>query len=595
MNKSGLPFLLLQLFGFISRRRRYQSLLLLSFTLLSTIAEVFSLGSVVPFIAALTQPEKLFQHPLMSGFIQFFKISSPQDLIIPLTITFIIAACIAGSLRILLVWLSIRLSNLIGVDLSTQIYRLTLYQDYAVHISRSTSEIISGITQKVGAAITILLALITAATATFLFFSICITLIFIDPFIALVALSLFGTCYLIIALISRNRLLVNSATIAQEQTNVIKSLQESLGGIRDILLSGDQEIYTKSFRESIHKLRFAHGSNSYINQAPRFVLESLGMILIATLAYYLSFRPGGINDALPVLGVLALGAQRLLPVLHILYGNWSVVLGGSVSLVNVLELLRQKLPSYADKPDPKPLLFKHSIGFNDASFRYSTDSHDVIKNLNFSLKKGEKVGIFGTTGGGKSTTLDILMLLLEATKGHILVDGNPITKDTRRSWQLSIAHVPQSVFLTDNSILNNIALGVPTESIDLDRVKEAARRAQISEFIESLAEGYKTLVGERGVRLSGGQRQRIALARAFYRKASLLIFDEATSALDTETERAVMNAINTLEPDLTIIMIAHRLTTLKNTDKIIQLEDGKIVFEGTYQDLEKIKEELNDN
>jgi ATP-binding cassette subfamily B protein len=309
------------------------------------------------------------------------------------------------------------------------------------------------------------------------------------------------------------------------------------------------------------------------------------MVLIAALAYFLSLRAGGIATALPVLGALALGAQRLLPTLQQIYNAWASIAGSHASLIDTIALLDQPLPTELLQPAPAPLRLKDDIRFDAVRFRYTSEGPWVLDGVNLTISKGTRVGFVGSTGSGKSTSLDILMGLLMPTEGELLVDGQPISGNRLRAWQPSIAHVPQSIFLSDTTLAENIAFGVPREAIDLDRVQQAARQAQIADFIESSPKGYQAYVGERGIRLSGGQRQRIGIARALYKQASVLVFDEATSALDNSTEQSVMDAIEGLNRNLTILMIAHRLTTVKRCDMIVELEQGRVVAHGTYEEL----------
>ena len=581
----SLPTLLTQLFRHISRRRRYQFMLMFGLTLASSIAEVVSLGAVLPFIGILTQPEKVFNSPLMVGVVQALGIASAADLVLPLTAAFALVAIVAAGLRLLLLWVSIRLANVTGTDLSIEVYRRTLYQPYRVHVARNSSEIISGITQKVGAATSILMSIVTIATSMVLFTAILLTLFAIDPMVATVAVMSFGISYGIIVLKTRQQLVRNSQCIVQEQTQVVKALQEGLGAIRDILLDGAQAVYSGVYRKAILQLQRSWIENTYINQAPRFAMESLGMVLIAALAYALTHKAGGVRAALPVLGMLVLGAQRLLPLLQQLYGNWSVIAGSHAALIDVLDLLNQPLPEDVYQPAPAPLEFQDTIRFDNLYFRYGDDDDWVLDGINLTIYKGSRVGFVGSTGSGKSTLLDILMSLLEPTQGKVLIDGQHLSNELLRMWRQTVAHVPQSIFLADTTITENIAFGVPPERIDLDRVRQAAGQAQIAEFIESCPEGYGAFVGERGIRLSGGQRQRIGIARALYKQATVLIFDEATSALDSTTEEAVMSAIDNLSGELTILIIAHRTTTLRHCDTIVQLERGQIVGQTSYNDL----------
>jgi ATP-binding cassette subfamily B protein len=380
-------------------------------------------------------------------------------------------------------------------------------------------------------------------------------------------------------------LAINSERIARESTQVIKSLQEGLGGIRDVLIDGSQAAYCRIYGNADLPLRRAQGSNSFIGLCPRYAVEALGMILIALLAYSLVQQTGGMAKAIPVLGTLALGAQRLLPVLQQAYGAWTSINGGQASLQDALELLDQPLPGHAGQPEPESLQFNEKISLKQLGFRYNSHTPYVLKHISLTIFKGSRVGFMGATGSGKSTLLDVVMGLLQPTDGTLEIDSNKITIANYRGWQAHVAHVPQSIFLADSSIEENIAFGVPKDQIDNDRVRQAAKQAQILESIESWTDQFKTIVGERGVRLSGGQRQRIGIARALYKQADVIIFDEATSALDNETEQAVMDAIDGLSKDLTLLIIAHRLTTLKNCTQIVELGDGGIKRIGTYEDI----------
>ena len=415
--------------------------------------------------------------------------------------------------------------------------------------------------------------------------SIVIALFTIDPVIALSAFGGFGLIYVVIILFTRKRMFNNSKCIAHESTQVIKWLQEGLGGIRDVLIDRSQATYCQIYRNADLLLRRAQRNSSFMNAAPQYGMEALGMMIMAFLAYFLASQPDGIAKAIPVLGALALGAQRLLPGLQRAYGSWSTIQGNQASLQDTLTLLDQPLPDDADQPDPKPIPFSRQIHLKNLSFRYSPETPYVLNNLNLSISKGSRIGFIGLTGSGKSTLLDIVMGLLQPTEGTLNIDGEQIKAINNGAWQAHIAHVPQAIFLADSTIEENIAFGVPKTKIDHKRVQQAAEQAQISDIIETWPKKYHTFVGERGIRLSGGQRQRIGIARALYKRADVIIFDEATSALDNETEQAVMQSIESLGRDLTILIIAHRLTTLKNCDQIVELGDGGIKRIGTYNEI----------
>ncbi len=584
---SSLSTILVKLWQHIQAEKRYKFMLLLGLTLISSVAEVISLSAVIPFIGIITEPAKVFNSPLAAKFIISLGFKSSSELIIPIAIAFAIAGLIAGALRLILLKISIRLGNSTGADLSIEVYRRTLYQPYSVHVSRSSSEIISGITHKIGTVSTVIFSIVNVLTSAVLFVSILITLLIFDPIIACTAVVIFGTTYAIIAWQARRKLEQNSHRIAKGQTQVIKALQEGLGAIRDVLLDGKQDVYCDIYGKSIVQLQRSSGENIYINHAPRFAMESLGIGMIAIFVLFLSRNPEGIAVELPMLGMLALGAQRLLPIMQQMYVSWSSVLGSKGTLVDVLELLDQPFPFDVNQPEPVPLRLKNEICFTEISFRYKQTAPWVLEDINLLIPKGSRIGFIGSTGSGKSTLLDLLMGLLEPTQGKIVIDGTQLTITNQRAWQQTIAHVPQSIFLADSTIAQNIALGTPLDQIDLKRVQVAAAQARISEFIESRPEGYNALVGERGVRLSGGQRQRIGIARALYKQANVLVFDEATSALDNDTEESVMEAIEGLSNDLTIFIVAHRQTTLKICDTIIKLENGRINSQCNYDQLIK--------
>lgn len=575
--------LLKRLWHQVSSRRKAQFGLLLILMIIASFAEIFSIGAVLPFLSILTVPEKIFGHPVAQPFIRTFGMKSASQLLLPFTLVFGLAAIISGTLRLFLLWASTRLSYATGADLSISIYRRTLYQPYSVHVARNSSEIINGISSKTGVVIGTFTSVLNLISATIILLAILLTLVSVDSFIALTAFTGFGLLYALIIKITRSRLLLNSKRIARDSSQVIKSLQEGLGGIRDVLIDGTQATYCQIYSNADLPLRHAQGNNSFISLSPRFALEALGMLLISGLAYTLAMQPNGIARAIPVLGALALGAQRLLPVLQIAYTSWSNIQGSNASLEDAIELLDQPLPDYADQSPAEPLPFHKQIELKNLSFRYTDHTPYVLKNFNLSISKGSRIGFIGVTGSGKSTLLDIVMGLLQPTEGTLDIDGQSITSANNRAWQAHIAHVPQTIYLSDATIEENIAFGIAKGKIDHERVTQAAQQAQIADIIETWPKKYKTCVGERGIRLSGGQRQRIGIARALYKQADVIIFDEATSALDNETELAVMQAIESLGSELTVLIIAHRLTTLKKCSQIVELADSGIKCIGSYE------------
>lgn len=567
-------------------RRRKQFGFLLVLMIFTSFAELFSIGAALPFLIALTAPEKIFNNSNFEPIIEYFGFTQPQQIILPITFAFGVAAILAGGMRLSLLKVNTKFSFATGADLSINIYRRTLYQPYLVHCSRNSSEVIDGIYNKTSATIAIITNLLTFLSSSIMLIFILIGLLFVEPRIAISSFLGFAFVYGIYILLTRKQLSINSLSIAQDSTRVIKYLQEGLGGIRDVLIDGTQEIYCRFYRDADVQLRRAQGSSFFISASPRYVMEALGMLLIAVLALFLAEQKDGISNAIPILGIVVLSAQRLLPILQQIYSSFVAIKTNQIALQDTLILLDQSLPCYVNQPSISPaLLFENSIGLNKISFRYSPENPWIFRDLSLTIKKGSRVGFIGTTGSGKSTLIDIIMGLLQPTSGFFEVDGRPIELNNQRNWQNLIAHVPQTIFLSDTTIAENIAFGVPKHKIDLSKVKLAAQQAHLSETIEGWDRQYQTIVGERGIRLSGGQRQRIGIARALYKKAEIIVLDEATSALDDETELLVIDAIKNLSPNLTFLIIAHRISSLKDCTEIIELGNEKIIWIGKYDEL----------
>jgi ATP-binding cassette, subfamily B, bacterial PglK len=555
--------------------------------LVASIAEIVSIGSVLPFLGVLTAPEVVFKNPLMQPFIEFFSITDPAQLFLPLTIVFIIAALFAGLIRLLLLNVMIKLSFSTGADIGIDIFKRTLYQDYEVHISRNSGEVVNAIIAKTNWVVHgVISPALMLISSVILLFGITGILFAINAKVASISMAGFGILYLIIVLFTRPNLKQNSLIISEKSSLLVKTLQEALGAVRNVLLDGSQEFYCKLYRDSDIPLRHAMGSNQFIAGSPRFIMEGIGMVIIALLAYIIVLD-GDILTTIPVLGTLALGAQRLLPALQHIYGSYSQISGSEASVNDVIGFLEQPLPSELGDSSKTSMVFDNKITLKNLSFRYTKNTAWVLKNISFEVKKGECIGFIGETGKGKSTLIDIIMGLFEPTEGQLIIDSTIINKENKKSWQSHIAHVPQNIYLSDSSMEENIAFGVPKDKIDYERVRMSAVQAQISEFIEGLDNGYQTFVGEQGIKISGGQRQRIGIARALYKNADVLIFDEATSALDNNTELLLMDTIKELSSNLTILIIAHRLTTLKECDKILELDKNHKVNIFNYKDIQK--------
>jgi ABC-type multidrug transport system fused ATPase/permease subunit len=579
--------LLLGLWSHLSRRRRTQLGLLLVVMLASGAAELLSLGAVLPFLAVLSDPERLWQQPLVHALASRVGFTQSGQLLMPATLAFAAAAVLAAVIRVANLRLNGRLAAAVGSDLSCEAYRRTLYQSYGVHVQRNSAAVITAITNQISSTVGALNALLQLITSVLVAAALLTGLLLINAPVAMAAVALFGSCYWAVAFTIRRQLLSNSHKVAEGSRQQLKALQEGLGAIRDVLLDGSQPTYLQIYRQADRQLRRLEAKNNFLGAFPRFALEALGMVGISLLGALLVLQRGNGAVVIPLLGVLALGAQRLLPALQGIYNGWATLKAYHAAMGGVLAMLNQPLPPQVSVAKPLPLL--EGIRLEGVHFRYGPQQPEVLQGLDLEIRRGERIGLIGSTGSGKSTTVDMLMGLLEPTAGRVLVDGadlhDPEHPQRLVAWRAAIAHVPQSIYLADSSIAENIAFGVPWKHIDLARVKQAAKQAQIASFIEASPEGYGSFVGERGIRLSGGQRQRIGIARALYKQARVLVFDEATSALDRSTEESVMAAVEGLSKDLTIVMIAHRLSTVQRCDRIIRLEHGSVVDHGSPVDV----------
>lgn len=568
-------FLVLKkLWGHLSSFRRKQLFGLGLLITISSFAEMVSIGAVIPFIAVLTQPTYILNNPVVSFFIPSLGYYEATQLIFPLTLVFIFAVIFSGILKILTVYLIPKISFAIGADLSLKMYSKVLNQPYQEHIERNSSDVINGVIKKSDDVIyKTIMPILSLASSVVIIISILLALIIINAEIALITFGSLGLIYFLIVQITKRRLSRNGLIISRESGAVIKAVQEGLGSIRDVIIDGSQNYYYKLYEKSDKNLRSAQSINQFISLCPRYLVEALALIVIALIAYQITIESKGEFIALPILGALALGAQRMLPQMQQIYSSWSYMQMGMSSLNDVIELLDQR--SEFDKnhiEDSTRLTYAHQIKLDNLSFKYKSKLSNVLSGINLEIKKGSKVGFIGRTGSGKSTLLDLIMGLMTPTQGTIKIDGMELKESNRKIWFKHIAHVPQSIFLIDATIAENIALGVSYHDIDWKKIKLVSEKAQLSKVVERLPNQYNEIVGERGVRLSGGQRQRIGIARALYKNADLIVFDEATSALDGETEKEVMRAIYAIK-DVTLLIIAHRMTTLSECDRIINLDE----------------------
>ena len=574
-----------RLWGNISTPHRIKMALLVLLMSLSSVAEIISIGAVAPFLAALTSPDYIFQHELMLPVNSFFGIQRSQDLLYPLTFFFILSIILSALLKVSLVWIQTQTIHMINANISGSMYKRAMYQSYDNHLSRNSSEIIAAIVSKSNALMANLLHPVLAIiNAVFMIGLALFLLIVIDPFVVLI-LPIIIFIYILIIFTMKKNLLKYSNIVNYESGHIIKIIQESLGAARDIIINRTQAFYLKVFNKAEYSNQNARSKIKIISGMPRLIIEPAGMIIIVLFSYYYLKNTENTISLIPFLGVLALGAQKSLPIIQSIYTGISNIVGGHKQTEEALDILDQPDLSVETGKKINPIIFNKHIKLSDLQFNYSSENHNVIQNLNLIINKGERVGIIGPTGSGKSTLMDLILGLLVPKSGEIFIDDVRVDSNNILEWHKNLAHIPQDVYISDNTIYENIALGTDYTKIDRDMVHRAAEQAKISSLILSMKNGFDSILGENGSFLSGGQRQRIGIARALYKKATVLMFDEATSALDSKTEKEVLEEVCSFSRDITVIMITHRLGALQSFDKIIKISNGKILQIGSYFDV----------
>lgn len=579
-------------------RRRFWGLMALS--LVASVSEVLSIGSLLPFLVILTDPQALVHWPVVGQWLQPLALSSVQPSVFVISLLGLIFGAMVLMASLVRWWLSASCSRYayqVGGAIGQGIFRRVLFQPYSFHLTKTSSEIIDVIASRVQIVVSsVLMAGLQLLTNVVMVLAIAGVLLWLNPLLASTALIGFGFVYLLIYWVSRQRLKANSARMSQISAKRYQLLQEGVGGIRDTYIDGTHDYFVNAFKQADDAFRNAQSQNAVISASPRYLVEGLGTLLLAGLAVGYATQTTGaaagaaaFTSLVPMLGVLVLSAQRMLPMMQQIYAGWTSIRGMMHTLHMVVQWLQLEVPDTSplksirgvESDSSNAMVFKDMVELIDVGFTYQVGMPNVLSHLNLKTLKGQRVGLFGTTGAGKSTLLDILMALLEPTSGQLRIDGEVLfPSDGDRgaiAWRRQIAHVPQHIFLADSSIISNIAFGYPFEIIDHERVRQAIEQAQLSEFVETLPQGIQTVIGERGIRLSGGQRQRLGIARALYKKASLLVLDEATSALDPDIEEAIMGSLARLNPDLTILMVSHRTSALKHCDVVYRLEQGRLV------------------
>ena len=575
--QSTAPTHLGRLWQELNSRRRLQILGLFILMISSALFELVSFGAMLPFLAAISNADELMDQPKLRNLATSLDIRSGDQLLITIALTLVVAVVVSALIRILNLKMNGIIAAGIGNDLSGKAFSQLLHRPYQSHLLLNSSDLINTIVSQTNLTVLAIAALLQMSTAVFVSLFLIAGLMYVNWIAAGFLGAILISAYAIIGSVSKRRMRANGRIIDSKNAQRVQIVQEGLGAIRDIIINGSQDFFVGSYCDSDLTQRKYQARNDFLVGFPRYFIEATGLALVVAVGVFIALSDQDRSTILPLLGTLAIGSQKLLPSMQQIYLNWGVYNSYKDSVSSVLSLLSQSVPRSLKMATPRPL--KNCLELRGVGFRYAEDGPMVLTGLNLKIEKGQCIGLIGPSGSGKSTVADIIMGLLPPVCGRLIVDDIdvylPSNARLLNSWRLSIAHVPQTIYLSDQSIAQNIALGVPLNLIDFDRIRYVAAQARLSSYIESTQMGYSTIVGERGIRLSGGQRQRIGIARALYRGANTIVLDEATSALDVETERDVIETIKSIKGCCTIIMIAHRLSTLEVCDHIYRIQDGK--------------------
>ena len=577
MFNSKLP--ILRFWKYISKKRKIQLISSVFITIISGFSELITITAALPFLAVISSPQTISNYKITIFISKLLNLPLNEELYSPIILFFSFAVILSTIFRLLNIWISLKLATLIGNDLNIKSFSNVISQDYKYHINTNSSKIITANTNYINSTVAAIIQALNLFSNLILSILLSIGIIIINPKLSLISILMLSIIYFIIGKKFNKRLSNYSKRVALASNSKVKLTQEVLGSIRSVLLESNEQIYINQSDYFDKIIRVNQAKILFISEFPRYVIEAIVLISISLISLIvLTNEINNTNSILVLLGGFTIGLQRLLPNIQRVYSSWANLQGFNAAMRNILELLELKAKKKTSIK--KELIFNKSIKLDSIYFAYKKGNENNISNFNLEIFKGQKIGIIGETGSGKSTIADLIMGLLKPSHGKIYVDGKDIHDNAHperiNRWMSSISHVPQNIFLIDGSFKENIAFGLKNNLVPLKKVKEAAKKAQIHEFIESTENGYSTFIGERGIKLSGGQIQRIGIARALYRKSKILIFDEATSALDNKTEFSLMKCINEISKDITIISIAHRHSTLKDFDKIIKIKKGAI-------------------
>lgn len=579
-----------QLFSLLTDKQLKQFYTLQVLVVIMAFTELLGIASIAPFMALVGDISILETNRIFAELYQISGLNNTMDFLFYAGLTVLVMLTFSTIVSMFTVWKLSIFGARIGTEIADRLYTYYMRQNWQFHASGSSAQLTKQVsTEAMRISNGIVQPLMQMNSKMVLALFISISIIFYDPLLAISGLFVFSLAYFLLYRLVRKKLVDNGQKLSQVATDRFKLMNEGFGGIKDVLLLNRSHDFIRRFQDSGKVFARAQGTNIAIGQVPRYFIELIAFgAMISLVLVLIKLHSGNLGEVLPILAVYALAAFKLLPALQQIYSNLSQIKGNIAAFEAVKGDLEQSFEiekTASQALTVMPMKLTESITLNNIEFSYPGKDKPAVNGVDMTIPINSVIGLVGSSGSGKSTLIDLLLGLLAPQQGNLYVDNIRITVDNKRAWQNLLGFVPQSIFLSEGTIAENIAFGLPAYDIDINQVMNAVSLAHLTELVEDLPDGINTKVGERGVQLSGGQRQRVGIARALYHKAEVLVFDEATSALDGITEKIVMDAIHEFSGKKTIIMIAHRLKTVEKCDLIYFMEKGKIVDQGTYQQL----------
>jgi len=570
---------------------------LLLLTIIAAILQLAAILSIMPFIAVLANPELIEKNALLSGVKAYLDFSTQAEMLSFSAVLIIVTLLLSNTMQALNVWQIKKIGSNFGRTLSIRLMREYISRPYLYFVSTNSAVFIKNINQETErVANGVLIPLLQAVAGLIKILFIVLLLVLVNVWVTLSMAVFIGLSYVLIGYLVKGRLTRVGQEVSQLASQKYKVVKELFGGIKEVKLLGREDVFMKKFEKNTASMTSHIIFGDVVAQLPKYLLEIVTFGSLLAISLYLLTSEADSSQLLPIIGLFVIAGYRMMPAMQEVYGSFTKI----KYALPALELICKEFSKaniheqQLEREDDGSRLPIHKIiTLDNLFFTYPAATSPALNGLNMEIPVNSSIGLIGASGSGKSTLVDILLGLMQPQRGELKVDGICIGSNNLREWQNNIGYVPQHIYLTDDTLTKNIALGVPDNEIDMRAVEKAARAASLHEFIVSeLALGYDTEVGEHGVRLSGGQRQRIGIARALYHEPSILMLDEATSALDSITEMAVTEAITKLSGKITLIMIAHRTSTLVSCDVIYRMAEGKIIESGNYQNLMESSEEF---